>query len=96
MSQPLALQLLHDTRYDYDAAVAISQHLAWLQPLSNQRQLLEQFALEIEPAPPSLSLERDHFGNLRHREPHASFVRVFRLRNRPKHPPSSARRHPRP
>ena len=67
MSQPLTLQLLHDTRYDYDAAVAISQHLAWLQPLSNQRQLLEQFALEIEPAPPSLSLERDHFGNLRHR-----------------------------
>jgi len=65
----VALEVLHETRYDYGAPVAHAHHAAHLQPLQDAAQTLEAFDLRIEPAPAPAQCvaEVDAFGNARHR-----------------------------
>ena len=69
MSAPLetpgmvALEVVHETRYSYANAVSLAQHLAHLQPLSDEDQQLDAFDLEIVPAPGHRRTSLDSMGN---------------------------------
>jgi transglutaminase-like putative cysteine protease len=61
-----ALEVTHETRYDYTVAVSPALHLAHLQPLSDRAQSLLAFRLEVEPEPDGTGRETDVWGNPRH------------------------------
>ena len=61
----MLLQITHDTRYDYQPAVEIAQHMAYLKPRSHTSQSVLDFRLEINPLPASLQYQPDVFGNER-------------------------------
>lgn len=65
MSEPVLLEVTHETRYDYAAPVVMAEHLAYLAPLNDARQQALHSALHIEPAPAARRAERDLFGNRR-------------------------------
>jgi len=44
------LRIQHHTRYDYGAAVSLSQHLIYLRPRESARQQLSSFKLTVEPS----------------------------------------------
>ncbi|TMH00549.1 MAG: transglutaminase family protein, partial [Betaproteobacteria bacterium] len=51
MSEPILLNVEHDTRYAYSAPVELAQHLAYLRPLEDEHQKLEVFEMGVEPVP---------------------------------------------
>ena len=57
------LEVVHHTRYDYEAPVSLAHHLAHLQPLQDAHQRLLAFALDIEPAPGQSRDSLDTLGN---------------------------------
>lgn len=59
----MRLEVVHETRYDYSAPVALAHHLAHLQPLTDAHQQLLGFDLQIDPAPGSLHRSVDTLGN---------------------------------
>lgn len=59
----LLLEVVHETRYDYSAPVALAHHLAHLQPLTDAQQQLLAFDLHIDPAPGSRRGSVDALGN---------------------------------
>ena len=61
--QPLALEVRHTTAYRYASPVSLAQHRAHLQPLTDGAQELDQFDLEIEPAPAHRRDSIDAMGN---------------------------------
>ncbi|MCB1126430.1 MAG: transglutaminase family protein [Verrucomicrobiae bacterium] len=77
-------QVVHSTRYDYLAEVAVSHHLAHLRPRSMPGQRTLDHALEIDPAPAVLKHWTDYHGNeatfFTLEENHASLVVVSRAR----------------
>ncbi len=61
------LQVTHETRYDYDTAVEVAHHSAWLRPRDTEVQKVQRWDLEIDPLPESAVQEsKDAFGNWRH------------------------------
>lgn len=56
-------EILHDTRYRYDSAVALSQQIAHLRPRACAGQRTLAHRLEIAPAPARRSERSDFFGN---------------------------------
>ncbi len=62
----IVYRIEHETRYAYEAAVATSQHVAWLEPRAVPRQILRSYALTIEPEPLRLLRRLDYFGNVVH------------------------------
>ena len=66
------LSVRHETRYDYDAAVEVAHHSAWLRPRDTALQQVAHWRLTISPQPPDAVQEsRDAFGNWRHGFSHA-------------------------
>jgi transglutaminase-like putative cysteine protease len=61
----LRLEVRHETRYEYESLVSAAHHLAHLRPLADEHQLLEDFTLEIDPAPPAPRSSTDVYGNAR-------------------------------
>ena len=59
------LQITHETRYDYEPAVEVAQHICHLQPIQNATQGLLAHALEISPPPADISRALDTYGNTR-------------------------------
>jgi transglutaminase-like putative cysteine protease len=59
------LEVEHLTHYHYAAPVELAQHLAYLQPLTDERQQLQAFDLSVAPAPEHQRADRDSFGNHR-------------------------------
>lgn len=59
------LEVEHVTRYDYSQPVSMAQHLAILEPMSDERQALLEFDLEIDPSadPQASHARRDACGN---------------------------------
>ena len=62
------IEVEHLTRYEYSQPVSMAQHLAILEPLSDERQRLIDFQLEVEPQPDPQALHRrsDGYGNRLH------------------------------
>ena len=60
---PVQYEVVHTTEYDYSEAVAVSHHLARLNPrvLPNQQRLHHE--LQIDPAPAVMTSHTDYFGN---------------------------------
>lgn len=56
-------QITHRTLYDYAAPVAVSQHVARLEPLVTAIQSRESFSLKIFPEPTLRKERKDYFGN---------------------------------
>ncbi|MBK6853763.1 MAG: transglutaminase family protein [Burkholderiales bacterium] len=52
------LHVRHETTYDYDAAVELAHHLAHLRPRNTAEQQVQDWALEISPAPDALRTDR--------------------------------------
>ncbi len=65
MAAPIELEVEHETRYGYAAAVTQARHLAYLKPLHDAGQQLQQHELLIEPAPRELLHDSDAYGNAR-------------------------------
>ncbi len=64
---PRRLAVQHVTRYDYDAAVEVAHHSAWLRPRDMPLQQVLDWSLLIDPLPESPVQEsQDAFGNWRH------------------------------
>ncbi|MFN3618264.1 MAG: transglutaminase N-terminal domain-containing protein [Aquabacterium sp.] len=59
------LSVVHETIYDYAAAVDHAQHIACLRPLSDAGQTLQQFEMAVSPSPAQHSVRRDLHGNSR-------------------------------
>lgn len=59
------LSVAHATRYDYSRPVSQAQHVACLQPLTDEGQRLAAFALEVSPEPSHHSTHWDTHGNCR-------------------------------
>jgi transglutaminase-like putative cysteine protease len=68
----------HETRYDYAAPVATSQHVAYLRPRELPYQRVLEHRLEITPEPAESAARVDYFGNAaRHfalLKPHVALV----------------------
>ena len=62
---PVLLEVQHETRYGYAAPVTQAQHLAYLQPLHDERQQLLDHELLIEPAPLQRLHDTDAYGHAR-------------------------------
>lgn len=60
----------HRTCYGYSEPVTLSHNLAHLRPLSDDRQKLRSFSLQVHPEPREISGHMDVFGN------HVHFVQV--------------------
>ncbi len=73
----MRVQVTHETRYDYQPAVEVAQHVACLRPLHTATQQLLEHRLEVEPRPAQLSAAVDVHGNARTfislQTPHAQF-----------------------
>lgn len=64
---PRLLQVTHATRYDYDTAVEVAHHSAWLRPRDTELQQVQRWDLQIDPPPDSaVQQSTDAFGNWRH------------------------------
>jgi transglutaminase-like putative cysteine protease len=63
MSRLIAIE--HETRYRYATPVEVSQHVAFLRPLEDERQRVERFEMDVSPEPSHHSSGRDVFGNSR-------------------------------
>jgi hypothetical protein len=48
---PAVLEIRHETLYDYELAVSLAHHLAFLQPLSDAHQRLLAHELQVDPPP---------------------------------------------
>jgi transglutaminase-like putative cysteine protease len=57
-------QVVHTTEYDYADPVAVSHHLARLQPRVLPRQEREAYELTVDPPPAATATFDDYFGNL--------------------------------
>jgi transglutaminase-like putative cysteine protease len=79
---PATYRIEHETRYEYSAPVATSQHIACLRPRDLRSQRLLRYDLEIEPASAGVVERNDWFGNtLEHfsiRRPHRELKVVSR------------------
>jgi transglutaminase-like putative cysteine protease len=62
----MQLQIIHETRYDYQPAVETAQHIAYLKPCQHASQQLIQHQLQIQPAPAQLREMCDVYGNSRY------------------------------
>ena len=60
---PLLYDVRHVTRYAYEDAVAMSQHLLHLQPLSNSWQHCHHHRIEVTPSSDETWIGVDFFGN---------------------------------
>jgi len=56
----------HTTTYEYVGEVSVSHHLLRLTPRADAKQSCLEHQLSIQPAPGSISLHRDYFGNPTH------------------------------
>ncbi len=65
MSESLDLFVTHETAYAYSGRVELAHHVGHLRPLEDAFQSVEQFELQVTPAPSSHSNDRDSFGNAR-------------------------------
>jgi transglutaminase-like putative cysteine protease len=79
VSHPTELEVTHDTRYRYGAAVSSAMHLAYLRPIDDADQRLLAHALRIDPPPDESSIEPDVFGNHSCRFAHVGAHRVLRV-----------------
>jgi transglutaminase-like putative cysteine protease len=61
----MLLRIVHHTRYRYQTAVLLAQHLAHLRPLDKPGQQLIEHQLTISPEPAQLEQGLDAFGNWR-------------------------------
>lgn len=61
----MLLQITHQTRYDYQPAVEVAQHMAYLQPLQHPGQQLLAHQLTVLPEPAQQSVTTDVYGNAR-------------------------------
>jgi transglutaminase-like putative cysteine protease len=59
------LEVEHVTRYSYAAPVDLAYHLAYLRPRDDATQEVQDFELQIEPAPMHQRSEPDRLGNAR-------------------------------
>lgn len=59
----MTYNLVHRTVYEYTAPVAVSHHVARLEPRSDARQQRERFELKIVPEPLLKKNRADYFGN---------------------------------
>jgi transglutaminase-like putative cysteine protease len=59
------IEVVHETRYRYAAAVTQAQHLAYLRPMQDERQQLLEHELQIDPAIPQCTRGLDAYGNQR-------------------------------
>jgi transglutaminase-like putative cysteine protease len=59
------LEVVHETRYVYAAAVTQAQHMAYLEPLQDARQQLLEHELDIQPLPARLTRDSDGYDNVR-------------------------------
>lgn len=77
-SAPCAYRIEHDTRYEYGAPVATSQHIACLRPRETSGQHLLWHRLGVEPEPADRTTRVDYFGNIAERfsilRPHRELV----------------------
>jgi transglutaminase-like putative cysteine protease len=56
-------EVVHTTRYDYSVSVAVSHHLARLNPRVLPHQQRLHHDLQVEPAPAVMTTHTDYFGN---------------------------------
>jgi hypothetical protein len=72
------LEVSHETRYAYSAPVSLAHHLAHLQPLQDEGQRLESFALHMQPTPAQQAESVDAQGNVQCHfslsQPHAALL----------------------
>lgn len=61
----MKLRVTHETRYQYEPAVEMAQHMAYLQPLNNRHQQLLRHSLDIYPPPAQISQALDVYRNAR-------------------------------
>lgn len=59
----MTYDILHQTLYEYTAAVAVSHHVARLEPRETPLQERERFNLKIFPEPSLRRVRHDYFGN---------------------------------
>jgi transglutaminase-like putative cysteine protease len=59
----MTYNVVHRTIYEYTAPVAVSHHVARLEPRSDARQKREHFELKIFPEPALTKTRADYFGN---------------------------------
>jgi transglutaminase-like putative cysteine protease len=59
----MTFEVVHRTLYRYSQPVTVSQHTARVEPRTLPGQIVEQFSLSIEPAPPVRETRDDYFGN---------------------------------
>lgn len=59
----VALDVLHETCYEYEAPVSLAHHLAYLRPLTDAYQILNAYSLDVDPAPAQCRDGTDVFGN---------------------------------
>jgi len=62
----LLYEINHTTTYDYVGDVSVSHHLLRLAPRSSAKQRCLEHRLSIDPAPGTISEQRDYFGNPGH------------------------------
>lgn len=76
----MLLRIVHETRYVYDPAVVMAQHLAHLSPLDLPDQTVLTHRIDIQPPVGPLNSSTDTFGNTRQfftlQAPHASLCVV--------------------
>jgi transglutaminase-like putative cysteine protease len=59
----MTFDVVHRTLYRYSEPVTVSQHTARVEPRYLPGQMVEDFSLRIEPAPPVRKTRTDYFGN---------------------------------
>src|SRR5258706_12752802 len=59
----MTYNIVHRTLYDYAAPVAVSHHVARLEPRATNSQSRENFTLKIFPEPTLRRTRHDYFGN---------------------------------
>lgn len=61
----MKLEIIHETRYDYEPAAETAQHIAYLEPQQGAHQKLLSHALDVSPVPAQMRQTRDVYGNSR-------------------------------
>jgi transglutaminase-like putative cysteine protease len=59
----MTFDITHRTLYRYSQPVTVSQHAARVEPRTLAGQIVEDFSLRIDPAPPVRTTRDDYFGN---------------------------------
>lgn len=62
--RPMEYEVIHRTVYEYGEPVTVSQSAVRLRPQETASQAVEEFALEVYPAPDRLTWRTDYFGNM--------------------------------